>query len=467
MAKEVRDGVVYEDGSIVGYVRDQPGNIFTPDRQIIEDKHHNQIGYIEHQAGNLFSREQDIIYNNDHDRVGSSTHESGTLFTQAHDSIRDRDGNEVARGMHTNGYFDPDYTISDSGNGVGSMTSRPSSGGSSGGGYSGGSGGGGGSSSSSSDSSGLVGLVLCAAAVFGLVALAPKCDRPNQIQESSQQRYSRLMIEASKLSAQGDDQGAARLYFEASQANPSDKLSRQLAENKLETLEEFALIHIDHGKYEEAITEYNKVLQVKPNDESSLFGEAVCYGKLGELENAIYFYDRLLKINPNQAVYWNNRGVMQQRNGEEELAIQSYQQAIKVRSDWTLPWVNEGNIHFDEKDYEQAIRCYLGSIHIHPDEQGLFLWTRIAEANKKLEKYGDAVSAYEKALGFSPKNIKLLHEKAKLNFKLERYEAAIADYTRVTELTDGEGSIARNSIWMTGRAYWKLGEQKKALQTWF
>jgi tetratricopeptide (TPR) repeat protein len=128
------------------------------------------------------------------------------------------------------------------------------------------------------------------------------------------------------------------------------------------------------GLYPEAISSYDKALNLHPKSEvlSSIWqsrGDAWQYG-LGQYEEAIRCYDQVLKINPELSTAWQNRGnALLYGLKHYEDAIASYNRAICINPEDHLSWRNRGNALVELKRYEEAIASFERALAIKPDDQ--------------------------------------------------------------------------------------------------
>ncbi|MGF1486010.1 MAG: tetratricopeptide repeat protein [Prochloraceae cyanobacterium] len=60
------------------------------------------------------------------------------------------------------------------------------------------------------------------------------------------------------------------------------------------------------GNYNEAVKDFNRALQIKPDSHEAWWnrGNTLCF--LEEYTEAIFSYDKALKINPNKEFSWQN-----------------------------------------------------------------------------------------------------------------------------------------------------------------
>ena len=63
------------------------------------------------------------------------------------------------------------------------------------------------------------------------------------------------------------------------------------------------------GKYDWAISDYNKALELNPKFTEAYYNRGLAYYGKGEYDNAIRDFDKALEISPVFAEAYNNRGI--------------------------------------------------------------------------------------------------------------------------------------------------------------
>ena len=86
---------------------------------------------------------------------------------------------------------------------------------------------------------------------------------------------------------------------------------------------------LEAGKYEEAITFYDEVLEIQPKDIVALYNKAVSLSFLGNFSDAIEYYDKVLVMEPNatDALIGKADNLAQLENYEEAIAL--YDKALE------------------------------------------------------------------------------------------------------------------------------------------
>jgi tetratricopeptide (TPR) repeat protein len=87
------------------------------------------------------------------------------------------------------------------------------------------------------------------------------------------------------------------------------------------------------GRYDEAIEEFTKAIELNPNMANAYFNRGNSYGKLGQFERAIQDYDEVISLNPQDASAYINRGNCYDKLGQLEQAIKNFDEAIRLDPD--------------------------------------------------------------------------------------------------------------------------------------
>jgi len=123
-----------------------------------------------------------------------------------------------------------------------------------------------------------------------------------------------------------------------------------------------------HGNHKDAVKQFKRVLKQSPDNPQILNMCALSLAELDDLRAAERLLNRSVKGHPDHAESWGNLGVMLQKSGKIDAAADAYN---RLRS------LNPGS----------------PAVHV------IF-----AEACLELERYSDALTAYEQALAINPDN---------------------------------------------------------------
>ena len=90
------------------------------------------------------------------------------------------------------------------------------------------------------------------------------------------------------------------------------------------------------------------------------------YYELEEYEEAIKNYDRALELNPDNANIYSNKSIVYRSMKRYEDAFKSLDCAIKLKPDLAAAYSNRGLVHSELKQYEEAHKNYDRAIELEP-----------------------------------------------------------------------------------------------------
>ena len=93
-------------------------------------------------------------------------------------------------------------------------------------------------------------------------------------------------------------------------------------------------ILLEQGKFDEAISLYNKALQSAPSFIDLRFNLGIALAKSGKLAEAAQEYEKILLIQPQNAFAHNNLGLVFSRQGKFDQAIEHFNQALQIAPDF-------------------------------------------------------------------------------------------------------------------------------------
>ncbi|MCZ6583897.1 MAG: M57 family metalloprotease [Thaumarchaeota archaeon] len=122
--------------------------------------------------------------------------------------------------------------------------------------------------------------------------------------------------------------------------------------NNISTLKMKGIVQSNLEEHDKSLKQFFKVLQYKPNDVTSLTGMGVGFGNLGEYQEAVVYFDKALKEKPNSTVIKNYKEFV-----EKVISKYPYMPTEKPEGlekvypttipEWIKPlvkWWSEGNI---------------------------------------------------------------------------------------------------------------------------
>ncbi len=168
-------------------------------------------------------------------------------------------------------------------------------------------------------------------------------------------------------------------------------------------------------QYEQAVAAYGKVLQLRPDFYEAWYERALALEHCGDYAEAIASFDRAIALRPERnalAEIWHNRGnALQYGLGNYEQAIAAYDEVLRLLPHHELAWHNRGNaLLYGLAQPVGALQAYQRALHINAKNS--LAWRNQGNALVELERHGEAIACYDRALVLNPSDEVARHARA-------------------------------------------------------
>jgi tetratricopeptide (TPR) repeat protein len=187
------------------------------------------------------------------------------------------------------------------------------------------------------------------------------------------------------------------------------------------------------GMFDLAISDYDKVLEIKPKYIEAYNNRGIAYEGKGEYGRAISDFNRALGMNSEYAEAYYNRGNLYAKSKvEANLAISDYSRAIEIKQDFADAYVNRGNVYRDRGQFDLAISDYNKALAMNPGEADVY--NNRGNAYEGKGQLDNAISDYDRALEINPKYDEAYYNRATVYQRKGKYDAAVRDYDKALEI---------------------------------
>ena len=187
----------------------------------------------------------------------------------------------------------------------------------------------------------------------------------------------------------------------------------------------------DLGLYDLAIANYDKAIQLEPNDANAYYNRGLAKGKLGEYFAAISDFDKAIQLKPNDAEAYIGRGLAKTGLGQHFAAISDYDKAIQLKPDYAFAYYNRGIAKATLDQLFAAISDFDKAIQLKPDYVNAYGNRGIAKG--ELGEYFAAISDFDKVIQLKPDLAKGYYNRGIAKGKLGEYFAAISDFDKAIQ----------------------------------
>jgi tetratricopeptide (TPR) repeat protein len=123
---------------------------------------------------------------------------------------------------------------------------------------------------------------------------------------------------------------------------------------------------VARGSLPEAATEYQRALELTPNDASVESGLGACYQRMQQEVEARRHYVRALELNPRHAEAWNNLGTLEHSQRHFKQAAQTYRKALELKPGMATAWKNLGAAQLALGHLDDGLESYRKAYQLDP-----------------------------------------------------------------------------------------------------
>ncbi|MYB95157.1 tetratricopeptide repeat protein [Candidatus Poribacteria bacterium] len=162
------------------------------------------------------------------------------------------------------------------------------------------------------------------------------------------------------------------------------------------------------GLYDLAIANYDKAIQLEPNDADAYMNRGLAKHNLGQHFAAISDYDKAIQRKPDHTNAYISRGAAKGKLGQHFAAISDFDKAIQLKPDLAKGYHNRGIAKCILGEYFAAIRDFDKAIQRKPDYAEAYLPRRLVKVllNRTLEAKKDIRTALRLAEKAGDKGLK-------------------------------------------------------------
>lgn len=124
---------------------------------------------------------------------------------------------------------------------------------------------------------------------------------------------------------------------------------------------------LEKGSVDEAISHFEKTLEVEPNYQFGQYNLGAALAKKGDAVAAIARLKLALAADPNHSKSYYSLGTALAQTGQIDEAIASYRRALQLEPDFIDAHTNLANLLLEKGDIENALGHYRQALRLEPD----------------------------------------------------------------------------------------------------
>lgn len=188
----------------------------------------------------------------------------------------------------------------------------------------------------------------------------------------------------------------------------------------------------DLGKFDLAMADFNKSIEVDPNYAESYNSRGQMHGMSGNTEAALQDFKRAIELNPRFDEAYNNIGIIYAMRNERGKALVHFEKAVEIDPYNLQANYNLGDLYYAKGNFDTAFEYFQKVLTIDPhsalgyNKRGLIYGIR--------KQYALALADLDRSLAIDPRNSEVYKNRGVILEHMTRYPEALVSYDRAIKL---------------------------------
>ncbi len=216
--------------------------------------------------------------------------------------------------------------------------------------------------------------------------------------------------------------------------------------------------HLVENRYREAITIYNALLRVDPEDYEAYFFRGIAKANLDDQLGAEQDFTIAIEKNPVSTMAYHHRAITRMMMGNYDDALADFNEAIELRPDLSSSYYSRGYTYLMNRQFEAAIEDFDTYIFHNNRVADAYLlrgqaWLQLRDTVRAMEDYNTAIRT-------NTENPDGYNRRGGVYMDQGRYAEALFDF----ETAVGRDSTYMYSYFNRSLAYERLGRYPEAIR---
>jgi tetratricopeptide (TPR) repeat protein len=218
----------------------------------------------------------------------------------------------------------------------------------------------------------------------------------------------------------------------------------------------------ENGRMDEAVTHYQKALEIKPNYAAAHNNIGIIQAGRGRFDEAMAHYRKALEVKPDSSEVHHNLGLSLSRRGEMEEAIVHFRKALEINPDYTEAHINLGVALAGKGEAVEAITHYRRALEIKPNDANALnnlAWIESTCPTDSIRNGAEAVELAQRAILLTGgNNPAMLDTLAAAFAEAKRFPEAVRTLERAVSLASAQKDKATADILRSRMKLYKAGK---------
>lgn len=175
---------------------------------------------------------------------------------------------------------------------------------------------------------------------------------------------------------------------------------------------------LQRGAYDQAVTQFSKLVSMQPNNFEAQYNLALAYLGWGRSSQAIEGFNKALRLRPNSSHAWSNLAVAYENMGQTAKAVDALSKAVRADPNNITARINLASMYANTGKNPQAINEYMNIVKGGHRESNVML--NLAKCLITANRIEEAKNYLREAIAADPNNVEARYELADIFWRKEK-----------------------------------------------
>ena len=215
------------------------------------------------------------------------------------------------------------------------------------------------------------------------------------------------------------------------------------------------------SNFDNAEAHFRRAMVIEPDEAAALLDLAAVLRTQGRRDEADALMSRARELRPNDPGNLQNIAEALRKEQRYDDALAAYREVLAIAPDFALAHAGMGDTLFRMERYEESLDAIAQALSSQPDSNVAgSLHSLAGQAAQHLNRPDEAAHHYAEAVRIHPRDTTSIDRLAMVRFGQQHYEAALALYREMLELTPDSAQTYSN----LGATLYYLGRTDEALR---
>ena len=231
-----------------------------------------------------------------------------------------------------------------------------------------------------------------------------------------------------------DEPDAAAVQEAAESVSPGTSgATAKLTES--DKLVQSAVALIQERQFQKALETLNDAISRDENNAEAHFQRAGILADAGDDSNALTDYEKALELNPNETRYFNMKGLFLLTRQHYDEAALVFTKALEIDPAFAKAHNNRGLVSLARNEFVSAAEDFQAAIRIEPEYVDAY--NNLGFARYQAGEFDEALKAFDQSLELNPAYVNAFNNRGMLYLKTEKLQLAVSDFSKAIELEEG------------------------------